>query len=307
MQVAIIIPFFQREEGILSNCLRSIFAQKGGINYHIFIVNDESPIAPEQELISFSSQQQAQITIINRKNGGPGKARNTALNTINPTEFEYIAFIDSDDQWEVSHLEVATTTLSMGYDFYFANFFQLNSVLSAMEKAEKNGKFNTQDHQKISGTTIYAYQGHFPTQIICGNLIGTSSVVFKTSIGGKVRFNQNFYFAGEDYLFWLALTDKTNKIVFNTQCTCRCGKGVNIYSANGWGTPFALERIRDELKYLKLTRRYYPLPPNSESFRVKKINNLKASALSELKHRIFRLKPINPKTFAQLCSLVITR
>jgi succinoglycan biosynthesis protein ExoW len=307
MQVAIIIPFYQREKGILNNCLNSVFLQEGSIEYSIFIVNDESPVSPEQEISSFSSQQQSRISIINRKNGGPGKARNTALDTIDPPKFEYIAFIDSDDQWEPSHLQTAVNTLSQGYDFYFANFFQLNNDLSVMEKAQKNGKFNPAKHEQIFSSTIYLYKGDFSAQIICANLIGTSSVVYRTSISCTTRFDQNFYFAGEDYLFWLALTNQTKNIVFNTVPACNCGQGVNIYSSNGLGAPFALERIRDELKYLKLTKKLYPLPPQSEPTREQKIQSLKTAALNEIKHRIFRVKSINPKTLHQICKLVITR
>lgn len=307
MQVAIIIPFFQREAGILRNCLNSIFRQDESVEYHIFIVNDESPVPPEQELSSFPPQKQSKVSIFNRRNGGPGKARNTALDKVDPEKFEYIAFLDSDDQWETSHLKTAVNALSTGYDFYFANFFQLDSELSVMEKAQKNTKFTPTEHESLLAPNIYAYKGEFSAQIICANLIGTSTVVYRTAVGSTVRFNQDFFFAGEDYLFWLALTNQTNKVIFNTETSCKCGKGINIYSSNGWGAPFALERIRDELKYLKLTKKLYPLPQQSEKVRERKIQNLRTAALNEIKHRIFRLKSMSPRTLFQICKLVMAR
>ena len=270
MSIAIIIPFFQRESGILRKSLDSVFKQSCDDDYHIFIVNDDSPIKPEQDLQGFTTDQISKITVLDRKNGGPGRARNTALDVIDSSIYEFIAFLDSDDIWEPFHLSKAIEALSQGYDFYFSNFFQLDNTISVFEKAESNKKFNVSDHKKISGRDLYSYCGDFAAQIICGNLIGTPTVVFRSSVGAGIRFKRSFYYAGEDYLFWLDFASKTEKIVFSTHCTCRCERGINIYSSNGWGTPFALERIRDELKYLKLTEKLYPLTTQSDQIRKQK-------------------------------------
>ena len=44
----------------------------------------------------------ASTAFIRRANGGPGAARNTGILA---AKAEFIAFLDSDDQWEATHLE----------------------------------------------------------------------------------------------------------------------------------------------------------------------------------------------------------
>lgn len=299
MSVAIVIPYFQREAGILARCLRSIQSQRGEIDYHVFIVDDDSPVPTASELSAFAPSFLRKVTVLERENGGPAEARNTALDAIDPTLFSQIAFLDSDDEWEDFHLANALNLLTNGAEFYFANFYQLGDQETVFEKAARNQKFDISCHIKTGGNGSYFYDSNFIEQIIFGNIVGTSTAVFNTSCLSDIRFAADYYFAGEDYIFWLDVASRTDKIAFSRKASCRYGKGVNIYSASGWGSEYALERIHDELRYLKSTLRRFKVTPKTAALRKEKIRALQGGFVRELLHRLVTRKRIRLKTLCR--------
>ena len=74
-KVAVVVPYFQRESGILRKALESIFAQQKFEDYTIYVVDDESPMPADQDLTGFDT---TRIELIRQKNKGCGGARNTA-------------------------------------------------------------------------------------------------------------------------------------------------------------------------------------------------------------------------------------
>lgn len=299
MSVAIVIPYFQREAGILARCLRSIQSQRGEIDYRVFIVDDDSPIPTAGELSAFAPSFLRKVTVLERENGGPAAARNTALDAIDPTLFSQIAFLDSDDEWADFHLANALSLLKNGAEFYFANFYQLGDQETVFEKAARNQKFDISCHIKTGKNDSYFYDSNFIEQIIFGNITGTPTVVFNTSCLSDIRFSTDHYFAGEDYIFWLDVASRTDKIAFSNKASCRCGKGVNIYSASGWGSEYALERIQDELRYLKSTLRRFKVTPRTATLRNGKIRALQSGFVRELLHRLLKRKKIRLKTLCR--------
>jgi len=118
-QVAVLIPYFQRQPGILANTVRSVLAQQGFGDYQVIVVDDGSPVPAVDELAGITEQRD-KITIINQPNAGPGAARNTALEHI-PPGTRYVAFLDSDDQLQPHYLADAVYALNQGYDLFFGN------------------------------------------------------------------------------------------------------------------------------------------------------------------------------------------
>ena len=94
---SIIIPAYNAAHHIV-DALTSVFAQSVD-SYEIIVINDGSPDTGllERELEPYL----ASITYLNRRNGGPAAARNTGILI---AKGEYIAFLDSDDQWLPDHL-----------------------------------------------------------------------------------------------------------------------------------------------------------------------------------------------------------
>ena len=81
-KISIVIPYYQREPGILSKALDSIFKQKSGWNIEVVVVDDESPVPAEEELRIFSSSCSYPVRVVHQANGGPAAARNRGLNVI---------------------------------------------------------------------------------------------------------------------------------------------------------------------------------------------------------------------------------
>lgn len=91
MMLSIIIPVYKAEKYI-NRCMESILMQ-GVDDMEIILVNDGSPDC-SGELCDKWALKDTRIRIVHKQNGGPGSARNMALDIANGT---YVTFIDSDD------------------------------------------------------------------------------------------------------------------------------------------------------------------------------------------------------------------
>ena len=288
--ISVIIPYYQRNPGILAKALASISAQKScpyALNVLVVADSSQTPAGPELILagaLPFSVQ------IIWQANGGPGSARNTGLNHVAPGT-RYIAFLDSDDEWLPDHLARAVRALHDGHDFYFSDFYQLNQHQTAFTRAGRiPGGQHPLLHSLAEGQHVY--HGDMLNQIITGNIIGTPTVVYDFERFKDVRFRVEFTTAGEDYLFWMTLAAQGAKIAFSSIAEVRCGNGVNIYSGSNWGSRHFLLRAHHEINYRKETLRLYSLSSTQRTFIDKCIEDLRRSFMSDLFHRITHLKSI---------------
>src|SRR6516225_3484727 len=104
IKLAVVIPFFQRHPGILQKAVRAALLQTNVEGVEIIIIDDCSPFAPADELLELIAQYPDRIRIIKMdKNSGQGAARNKGLDSVR-AETEYVAFLDSDDEWSPDHL-----------------------------------------------------------------------------------------------------------------------------------------------------------------------------------------------------------
>src|SRR5262249_35341512 len=99
----VIIPYYQREPGILRRALKSVFAQTH-TDFDVVVVDDSSPSPVELELEAFPLDERARIIVIKQPNAGPGGARNMGLDHV-PADSSYVALLDSDDEWTNDHLK----------------------------------------------------------------------------------------------------------------------------------------------------------------------------------------------------------
>ena len=288
--ITVVIPYYQKESGILARALASIEAQQSpGMAVHVLVVDDASPISAESELENLNPKNHT-LQIIRQSNGGPGSARNTGINNA-PPQTRYIAFLDSDDEWSTDHLLRAVAAMGAGFDFYFADHYQLGSTIGAFSRA---GRIKPIDHPKIDipQENIHAYQGDLLDQIIRGNVIGTSTVVYDFVRFQDKRFKIEFTNAGEDYLFWMDIAHSGARTSFSNQSEATYGRGVNIYAGTGWGSEKNLLRIHNEIKYKKLICKIFPITPSQHSHINIDLKNLRLSFGQDLLHRIFHRKKL---------------
>lgn len=90
MMFSVVIPVYNRAE-IIETALDSVFAQSFN-DYEVIVVDDGSTDDTGKVVKAYPKP----VRLIRQNNAGPGKARNTGIEA---AEGEYVAFLDSDDQW----------------------------------------------------------------------------------------------------------------------------------------------------------------------------------------------------------------
>jgi succinoglycan biosynthesis protein ExoW len=283
--ITVVIPYFQRESGILRRALGSVAAQTGSqLPLEVIVVDDTSPTPAEPEVAAVAWPPHMQCRVITRPNGGPGAARNTGLDAVRP-DAQYLAFLDSDDEWLPHHLASAVTALDCGFDFYFADLYQLDQSVGAFARA---GRLKAADHPLLDTPIghLHAFQGDLFDQTLRGNVIGTPTVVYRWQRFAGQRFMTEFTSAGEDYLFWMALARAGAKAAFGAEVAVRCGRGVNVYAGSGWGTPQHLLRVHQEILYRNTVRRLFNLNPAQAEHVRRDLSRLRGAFARDLVHRL---------------------
>ncbi len=296
-KVAVVIPFFQREKGILRRAVQSVFEQTS-VDFHIFVIDDGSPVRATEELQCYIDGNEPRLTIIEQMNAGPGAARNRGLDSV-PSGYEYVAFLDSDDEWLAGHLDHAVAALDQGYDFYFSDFYFSDfKEKSAFARA---GKIPLAEHKRLpSHDHLYEYVGDMADQILVrGNVIGTSSVVYRFRTYRHLRFRTEF-FNGQDYLFWLDFFAAGGRAAFSPAIECNCGTGVNIFAGAGWNTDRSLDRLRNELKLWTSVASIFKLAGVRKAANARRIRRIRGSIVRDFMHRLSHRKTLQLRTLADI-------
>jgi len=255
---AVVIPYYQREAGILTRTIESVLAQDHTIDLRVLVVDDGSPVPARSELEKVASPRRSCVSIFDQTNAGAAAARNRGLDQV-PAECEYVAFIDSDDTWEPDHLTNALAALNDGYDLYFSDWLPLAGTRTSFA----SHSLDPQGHPPLGcGSGIHRYSGNLADRIVRGGVIGTSTVVYRYRSWPHLRFLRAYQRAGEDQIFWMMLTERTDAIAFSERCEMSCGRGVNIWWGSvAPGSDGRIRRIYDDLRFHQGIERHFRLSP----------------------------------------------
>lgn len=173
--ISVIIPVFNREVE-LQRALESVFNQSYK-DFEVIVVDDGSSDN------SVSVAQKFDVKLIKQQNLGVSAARNSAIKI---SQGDYIAFLDSDDEWLPHKLEKQISYKSV--------------CVHTEEIWVRNGKRVNQmkKHQKGAGDQF------IPSLDLC--LISPSSVMIKKSVFDEIGLFREDYPVCEDYDLWLKLT-----------------------------------------------------------------------------------------------------
>lgn len=181
MKISVIIPTYNRKH-TLSRAISSVFSQTLK-PFEIIIVDDGSTDGTKEWL----SKIYPKIQTINQSNSGVSMARNVGIKI---AKGDWIALLDSDDEWLTKKLEKQVTSLKENPDLLFCHTNEIwirNGVRINQSKK----------HQK--------YGGHIFEKCLDICRISPSSALFKKSILDDLGGFDEKLPVCEDYDLWIRI------------------------------------------------------------------------------------------------------
>ncbi|MBN9237710.1 MULTISPECIES: glycosyltransferase family 2 protein [Phyllobacteriaceae] len=258
----VIIPYYQREPGILARALTSVFAQTHS-DFDVIVVDDASPSPAEDDLQMFSLAERARIAVIKQPNAGPGGARNMGLDHIG-ADSAYAAFLDSDDEWAPNHLKNAVGALSLfDADCYWA---------SIKGGAEFYYHFGVAD---LADVTEVVRLGDNPPIVEIPELAATmlknwsflhlSCMVIGPALFRQMRFDASLRLAAEDVLFFYDCVRNARRVVLSEGIGAVRGEGINIFHGMGSDSPLFLKQQFNTWVALDRLQSRFPHRPDEKA------------------------------------------
>jgi glycosyltransferase involved in cell wall biosynthesis len=208
--ISIVIPLYNAASTIV-NTLESVRKQEYDGKVEIIIINDGS-LDDSLDIVTVYSNKHRDlnIRIFNKTNGGVASARNIG---IKEAMGEFIALLDSDDEWMDNKLKVIMP--------YF-NDPEIECIGSS-----RNGR-----KLKCGFKIIRKLTRIYPIDLVFRWNPQTSTVVFRKSIVNKIGFyNENLRYA-EDGDYWLRIAYHCGFFVIPDSLVVT-GKGKHDYGESG--------------------------------------------------------------------------
>ncbi|EJE4166521.1 glycosyltransferase family 2 protein [Vibrio parahaemolyticus] len=193
LPISVVIPCYNCSSTI-ERAVKSISKQTR-LPYEVILVDDKSSdkTVPCLEYLK-DKYSSLRIKIIElNKNSGPGTARNVGWNS---SSQKFIAFLDSDDSWHKSKLEIQYKVMVENKDIYFS--------CHGSELFEDAHRGNTKKNQlKIVELT--------PKSMFVSNKVCTRSVMVVND--DRFRFKEKKKYS-EDFLLWMEIILNKKQAVF---------------------------------------------------------------------------------------------
>ena len=234
--VSVLIPTYNREKQI-QDALESVFLQTY-TDYEVVVVDDGSTDNTEEALKPWLDK----IRYVKKENGGPASARNVGLQHI---QTEFVAFLDSDDRWEPTFLQVVMTEA------------QTNKAIGFVTTAhilEPEGE----KRPRIPETKL---EGDLFPRLFQRNFVTTSAVLARRACFEKVGFFREELRQVEDYDMWLRIA-REYPIVFLKDYLCRYRSVSESLSKNVLEQKLCLQAVLqsnydpDRISTIEWRRRY---------------------------------------------------
>ncbi|MBF9030323.1 glycosyltransferase [Rhodobacterales bacterium HKCCE3408] len=273
--VAVIIPYYQTEPGILARALRGVLAQQlpADLSLKVHIVDDASPHPAGAELAAHPELADLDLVLTEQANAGPGSARNTALDlALASDQTRFVAFLDSDDIWRPDHIADAVAALDQGYDFYSCD----NARPGTYDLFSEHIPLLTDGGSGLADRSVVVdpdgpVRGFAPRELsddaATSYLSHTSTVVLRADAVRRIRFDPDLRNAGEDRMFWLNVALSDARIALSWRVNVDCGRGVNLFfSAYDWNSNSTLDRFGSELLFAEKLMRQSALSEKKKEF-----------------------------------------
>ncbi|MCK8779875.1 glycosyltransferase family 2 protein [Rhizobium sp. NTR19] len=222
----VVIPFYQRETGILSRALASVFGQSFQ-DFDVLVVDDESPLPAETELQEMDPEARKRITVIRQANAGPGGARNTGLDNV-PASTRFVAFLDSDDVWLPDHLKNAHGCMTrFDGDCYWASMQASDEFYYHFGMAELEAR---EGGQRLSDDPLVIEVPDLASVMLKNwSFLHLSCMVLGRNLFETIRFDAALRLAAEDVLFFCDSILASRRNLLCDEAGAARGMGLNIF------------------------------------------------------------------------------
>lgn len=210
--ISVVIPTYNRAIAI-ERAINSVLAQSHRPD-EIIVVDDGSSDNTRQTI---EKKYSGQVRYVYQPNLGVSCARNTG---IKQSKGDWIALLDSDDEWKPEKLELQLDALAKepDYDFCHTNeiWIRNGKRVNAMTKHEKNGGF--------------IFEKCLP---LC--VISPSSALIKKTVFDDIGFFDEELPACEDYDLWLRYCCHRPVLYIDTPLLVKYGGHDDQLSKKFWG------------------------------------------------------------------------
>ena len=245
--ISVVIPLYNKEKYIKETICKVL--NQTYQNFEIIIINDGSKDKGPDIVSEINDQR---VKLFNKENGGVSSARNIG---IEKSQFEYIAFLDADDEWLPNHLEEINkliTRYKSRADVFVTNF------------ARKYSEENIVDNRKQDELKEGIVKDYFKI-IFKKALIHTSCVCVSKKALLKAKLFDERLSRGEDIDLWgklsreyeIAYSPVVTELYLQEAENNSKGKS-DITRSILYHLDFSTVKSLDEKKYLKklLYRKY---------------------------------------------------
>ena len=210
--ISVVIPTFNRAKH-LELAVQSVLAQTFAPNEIIVVDDGSNDGSGEMLAAKFGSR----IRYYHQSNHGVSRARNVGIGLANGN---WIAFLDSDDQWLPDKLQAQVTALQNNPDYTFCHTNEIwirnGKRVNPMNKHDKYGGF--------------IYQKCLP---LC--VVSPSSVLIKKRVFDDVGYFDESLPVCEDYDYWLRYCATDPVLYVETPQLIKHGGHQDQLSKRYWG------------------------------------------------------------------------
>ena len=195
MDISVVIPAYNSEKWI-SRAIKSVLNQTVSVS-EIIVVDDGSTDSTAEVVRKYEKN----VRYIYQDNSGPSVARNRG---INEAKCEWIAFLDSDDEWLSHKIECQTQILEENKNLYWCG-----SDCKIIENGSESqySLQNSKNHANLNDMELRYFSA-----LIKKVLFITSGLIIKKEIFKKLGYFNIQMHSGEDIDLWCRIAMKYPQI-----------------------------------------------------------------------------------------------
>jgi teichuronic acid biosynthesis glycosyltransferase TuaG len=203
---SVIIPCYNAESTV-RRAIQSVLVQEG-CEVELLVIDDASTDGTRQVLLDMQAEDSGIKTVLLTESRGAGNARNAGIEL---ARGEMLAFLDADDTWSGGKLARQVNYMITNEVDFSCTYYSRNDERASEKKVVKS--------PAVAGYSL---------ALKC-NPIGTSTVVVRSRLLGKMRFSEMA--RRQDYLLWLQILEKGNDVhclpFVGTEYLCGTGNSLS--------------------------------------------------------------------------------